>query len=344
MYSKKEVNLKDLVSYLQKSHVKLNLDFLNKLLQNASNSNKPWKDKIFAKKIGCPMNKNKKSATTIYGWIKGYRTIPFSKLIKIMNLSDYQWENIEKNLISIKAGIRSGEISPRFPIKIDEKLGSIVGHILGDGSIDKRFNSIFYSNKNINLLEEFSNYMYFTFNIKARIWVQEKRKFEDRSKWLKRVNSLREVPKNHNVGLFYPKICSLILYAVFGKFAEGKKKKITKQIMNSNEDSEKGLIRAFFDDEGSVSYSNHTVRFHQDNKKLLKNIKLIIKNLRVNSHNIKSYSKRNKLRHYFNICGFREYYRFYHSIGCTSPKKKEEFELLINKVENSKCFKKNYSL
>ena len=71
---------------------------------------------------------------------------------------------------------------------------------------------------------------------------------------------------------------------------------------------------------------------------------ILLKSLGIEPQKVRSYKKKNKLRYYFNITGFREYYRFYHSIGCTSSKKKKEFELLINKVKNSKQFKKKYAL
>ncbi|MAH03717.1 hypothetical protein CMI39_02940 [Candidatus Pacearchaeota archaeon] len=341
---KKEIKLKSLVSYLKTTHIKLNLTFLNKLLKDASKSNLPHRDKKFAQRIGCPINKNKKSAMTIYGWIKGYRTIPMDKLIKIVKLSSYSWENVEMNLISIKAGIRSGEIKPNFPIKIDKKLGSIVGHILGDGSIEKRFHSVFFSNSDLELLKEFSKYSEEIFGIKPRIWVQKRRLFHEKSQWLMKVDSLKKVPKNHSVGLFYPKICCDILYFLCGKFAEGKNKNITDQIKKSNKNFKIGFVRAFFDDEGSIRADNYTIRLHQDNKDMLKDFRDILKELNINSNLIRTYIKREKSRYYFNITGFKEYYRFNELIGCTSPKKKKELELLINKVKKSKYFKKKYSL
>lgn len=340
---KKEVYLEDLAHSLN-AYVKLDLNFLSKLLQNASKSDKPHRNKEFAKRMGCPINKNKKSAMTIYGWVAGYRNVHFSKLIKIVNLSNYKWKDIERNLKSIKAGIRRGEISAKFPIRIDKKMGSMVGHILGDGSIDKRFHSLFYSNSNTELLKEFRNFMKEIFGVEPRIWIQMKRRFEEKTRWLKKVSKLNDIPQGHSVGLFYPKICSDILYTIFGTFAKGKNKKITNQIKNSNLEFKRGLVRAFFDDEGSVRADNHTVRFHQDNKELLERIRLLIKDIGINSHEIKSYLKRNKPRYYFNINGFKEYYQFYHLIGCTSSKKKKEFESLINKVKNSRYFKKKYAL
>ena len=340
----KEIHLSDLVNSLKQTHVKLNLTFLTKLLINSSNNDKPWQDKKFAKMISCPINKNKKCSTTIYGWITGYRTIPFSKLINIVEISDFTWKDVEDNLISIKAGIRNGEIYPNFPIKVDKELGAIIGHILGDGSIDKRFHSLFYSNSNYELLKEFRDNMIVIFGIEPRIWVQEKTNFNEKTRWLKRVSNLNHTPKGHNVGLFYPKLCSDILYAISGTFAEGKSKKITPEIRDFNLEFKKGLIRAFFDDEGSVRSDNHTLRFHQDDGELLEQIRILIVELGIKPHNIKFYIKKSKQRCYFNINGFREYALFSQIIGCTSTNKKEELDTLINKVKNSKQFKKKFAL
>ena len=339
-----EIHLSDLAKNLRHTHVVLNSTFLTKLLVNSSESHKPWRDKKFAKMISCPLNKDKKCSTTIYGWMKGYKTIPFSKLINIVEMSDYSWKDIENNIISIKAGIRNGEVYPNFPIKVNKELGAIIGHILGDGSIERRFHSLFYSNSNEELLKEFRDNMKVIFGIEPRIWVQEKSNFNEKTKWLKRVENLNNIQKGYNVGLFYPKICSDALYAIVGKFAEGKSKKITSEIRNSNLEFKKGLIRAFFDDEGSVRSDNHTVRFHQDNKELLDQIRSLIIELGINPHNIKSYIKRDKQRCYFNINGFREYVKFSKIIGCTSTNKKGELEQLIKKVKNSKRFKKKFAL
>lgn len=337
--------LEELHSYLKNTHIKLNLEFLSNLLKDASKSEMPHKNIEFCNKIGCPINKTKKAGISIYNWKKGYKTIPFSRLIKIINLSNYSWKNIEKNLISMKAGIRKGEVYPKFPIKINEKLGSIVGHILGDGSIDKRFNSIFYSNTNIHLLKEFKDNMESIFGIKPRIWVQKRKiPFIEKSEWMKRVDNLNKVPKNHSVGLFYPKICADILHIICGEFAKGKNKKITKEIKNMNKDFQKGLIKSFFDDEGSVRSESYTIRFHQDNKIMLEEFKKLLKNFNINTNIVRSYSKKGKPRYYFNLTGFKEYYTFFNGIGCTSPKKKKEFKLLIKKVKNSKYLKKKYAL
>jgi len=334
-----EIYLQDLVHSLKHAHVKLDLEFLNKLLQNASKCEKPWRNKEFAQEICCLTPGKPHSISSIYVWIKGKRTIPMSKLIKIVNLSDYNLLDIEKKLISIKAGAHKGEIKPKFPIKIGHQLGSIVGHILGDGAIDKRGHTVFYSNSNPELLSEFIHFMEEIVGAKPRIWVQKKRLFNEKTEWLRRVKNVRDVPKKHSVGLFYPKICCDILHSLFGKFADGKKKQITSQIKKAPSDFKKGLIRAFFDDEGSIRSQDHLMKFHQDNKQMLKDLKLILQELGINTNPIRTYIKGNKERCYFSLTGFNEYCRFHYLIGCTSSKKRIEFELLIKKVTNSRKMK-----
>ena len=46
----KEIHLSDLANDLNKTHVKLNLEFLRTLLINLSNNKKPWYDTKFLKK------------------------------------------------------------------------------------------------------------------------------------------------------------------------------------------------------------------------------------------------------------------------------------------------------
>ena len=86
------------------------------------------------------------------------------------------------------------------------------------------------------------------------------------------------------------------------------------------------------------------MRFHQDDKELLKQIRNIIIELDIMPHKIKLYIKSDKPRYYFNINGFREYFLFSKIIGCASTCKKKELNSLIKKVKNSKYFKNKYSL
>jgi len=342
MKNNNEIHLSDLTSSLKNTYIKLEMKFLVRLIKNASKCEYPATNREFALKVGGIFNEKANRYVSLAGWLNGSTTMPFNKLIKIVEFSDYSLEDVEKYVIAIKCGPKKGEMYSKFPIKIGKELGSIVGHILGDGSIDKRYLQTFYTNSNLDLIKEFSSNMEYTFRIKPRIWIQTSGNFETKSKWIKRIYKFEDVSKNCQIGLFYPKICGVVLHNILGPFAYGKKKQITEQIKNSNKEFKIGLIRAFFDDEASIQSNHHTLRFHQDNRSILEGIKYLLSDFDIRTNPIRFYIKKNKKRHYFNITGFREYDTFNRIIGCTSSKKKEQFELLINKVKNSKYFRKRY--
>src|SRR3989344_2332458 len=261
--SKKEIHLQDLILYLDNVYISLNLNFLKKVLIDASGFKKPHLSEEFANVIGCRFNDKGKFCSSIQEWIKGKRNPPLHKIKVILTLTDFSWEEVEKNLIGMKYGKHGSWVYVRFPITIDNNFGSIVGHILGDGSIDKKTKTIFYSNSNIDLLNEFIECMKKEFRIEPRIWLQKEPIFGG-TEWDKRLKSLKEVIPKRNVGLFYPRICSIVLFVLFGIFANGKEKTITKEILNSNKEFKKYLIRAFTDSEGSIK--DREIRIHQDDK------------------------------------------------------------------------------
>lgn|SRR3989338_8982192 len=341
MKSCDKVHLSDLESNLWGMHIKLDLDFLDKLLKSSSKNKNYFIDKGFVSKIGCGYNKNRKRCLTFYTWFNKGKAMSFLTLSKIIKLSNYSFDGMEKYVVAVAFGRTGKKVFIKFPIEINKGLGNIVGHILGDGSIGRRDKAVFYSNSNIELLKEFRNHMKSIFGIEPRIWVQEKPNF-GKTKWMKRIPELRDIPNGHNVGLFYPKVCGVILQAIFGKFANGKHKCITEQIKNSNKQFKIGLLRSFFDDEGSVSCDSYTIRYHQDKKDILEDIRILLKYFDIAPNEIRSYLKKNKERYYLNITGFKEYHRLYNLIGCTSSRKAEQFELLINKVKNGKHLRYKY--
>src|SRR3989338_9361995 len=77
---------------------------------------------------------------------------------KSLNIIDFA----ESNLLEIKMGKSSKSKStrkPKFPIKLSEALGRIIGHVIGDGGIRKnKFDyTVYYVNKNRDLIESFKN-------------------------------------------------------------------------------------------------------------------------------------------------------------------------------------------
>jgi len=327
-----KVHLEDLINNLDGTVVKLNPSFLKLLLSNAAKSDRPWNNKEFISKIGCKYHKRAK-CIAIKNWLNDKRNISFSKLKKIVLLSDYKWRDIERNLIFIKSKAKGKRLQLKFPLKIGGDIGSIIGHILGDGSIDRRCLQVFYSNSNKELLKEFQFFMKTVFNANPRIWYGKPNDFKgNKSRWIKRVNFIDEIPEGFQGGLFYPKMCIIILYAIFGKFAYGKHKEITQQILNANKEFKIGLIRAFFDDEGGPIENSYEIRVSQDNKLMLEEIRKMLLEISIESNSASSYYKNNKIRYYFTITGHYNFVKFYKAIGFTSTEKRNKLKHMIDNV------------
>lgn len=323
-----ELNLKGI-------YVEINLNYLKKLFFLAGGK-KPHYDFLLAKKLGAPINKRFKKCISIYNWFSGTRKIPLDKLIILSNISKIPWKGVEREIISLNSGQkRAGRVYINWPLTINFKLGSIVGHLLGDGSIDSKYQQVFFSNSDKTLLLEFKNYMYSIFGIRPRIWMQKRASYGN-TKWEKRLDSINNLKKGRNCGLFYPSICGKILNAIFGNFALGFDKKFTLEILNSNLDFKKGLIRAFYDDESAVGIKN--IRLFQDKLDILKSFRDILISINIIPSEIKTYTKRNKLRFYFDIFRKSNFFRFEKEIGFTSPKKLNKLKSLckIKKLGNAK--------
>ncbi len=322
MNLKKEVRLSEISEKFRRINVKINNNFLKFMLVEASNSKKPHCNLEFIKKLGLKFT-TEYSCYTVYAWTKYEQTIPLNKLVILSKLSKTNWQEIEKNILSFNAG--SGTIFPKFPIKIDKRLGSIVGHIMGDGSIDKRYQQVFFSNSEKELLKEFSDSMKDIFGVNPRIWMQKAPEYGN-TQWDKRLNHINELIDGRNGGLFYPTICGLVLNAIFGNFAIGKEKSITKEIRNSNTEFKKGFLRAFYDDESTVG--KKSIRLFQDNKETLETIRNLLQEFNILPGKIKRYLKRDKERFYFDIFKKSNFLKFQNEIGFTSPQKSEKLRKL----------------
>ena len=333
------VSLIDIYQRIGRVHVRMNPDYLKELLIKASGSDLPHKNKKFLNKIGMKINTQSNNCPTIGGWVRGTRTVPLEKLIKISKISKIPWKLIESNIVSINAGsMKNGAIYINFPIKINKNTGLIIGHILGDGSIEKKYNQVFYSNSNKELLVEFSNCMKKTFNIGPRIWMQQTSNFKGQTRWERRLNSIKELEIKKTGGLFYPSICGRILNGILDNFAIGTNKKITLKIMNSSEEFKSGLLRAFYDDEGTISKGSRNIRIFQDRNDMLEKIREILHEFGISSGEIKTYIKNEKERYYFDIHRKSNFIKFRDKIGFTSSKKVGRLNELckIKNIKNSK--------
>jgi len=318
--------------------IKLDKKFLKTLINEAvNNKENPITSKSFAIKLDCKYNHKWGICTAVRNWYSGSTSMPLWALDKILHLTKYSWKDAEKHLIWLKAGQQKGEISPKLPFETNREFGSIVGHILGDGSINYKYKQVFFSNTDPDLLLEFAKCMESIFGIKPRIWIQKISKYEEKREWLKRVNSLNQIPRNHPVGLFYPRICGLVLHAIFGEFASGKAKSVTSEIRRTKDEFKSALVRAFFDDEATVYVSSHTIRVFQDDITILNAVQEILFGFGITNNQIHYYIKRGKRRHYFNISGYGNFVKFYNKISFTSKRKLLALRKLIS--SNKKHFK-----
>jgi hypothetical protein len=328
-----EIQLQQLVPRLRNCIAGMNLSFLQKLLIEISESQTPYTSRKLSEKLGVKWNEKDQVSPLIRAWFKGTRNIRIKHLEKLLRLSKCTWGDVEKELIFIKSGTNNGAIYLKFPISINDNLGKIIGYILGDGSIDKRFMQPFFTNQNKEVLKDFERQMFKCFGIKPRIWCQKPGNFKNRrSKWLKRLSSIDDIPEGMQGGLFYPKIIGLVLLSVFGKFSFGRHKEITKEILRTNRDFQAGLLKSFFESEGSVRLDG--IGVYQDSRQVLENIRKILLNFGINPNPVNWYVKKNKIRYYFSITGYRNLEKFLKEIGFTSDEKIKKLKKVIIKLKN----------
>ncbi|MBI2173234.1 MAG: hypothetical protein HYT73_03445 [Candidatus Aenigmarchaeota archaeon] len=315
-------------------YLSLNKDFIKKLLHSASNEKYPHRDTILAEKLNMIFSKKFNQSIGIKQWYYSSRNMPMSKLkIIIENSKSYSWIDVENNLISIKSfGLGFTKfIKPNFPIKDDINLGLVLGHIIGDGWINSKLSQPAYSNSNKELLNEFSQSMNYLFNVKPRIWVQKEKKFEEKSSWLKRIENLDEIKGKANIVLFYPKSTGILLFFIFGKFINNKRKNIPDIVFDLSLEFKSGLIRAIYDDESSVDIKSRHIRLYQDNPDILESIRKLLSNFGIKAAPIRKYIKRNKNRFYFGIYGYENFIKFQKHINFTSSEKRQKLSSLITR-------------
>lgn len=317
---KKEIAIMEFSEKMDGVNVSINREFLIYLLTKASGKKEPYSDIKFISKLKMKPT-NKSYCSTIYGWIKYNKSVPLKKLFILKKLTGVSIKDIEKNISFISTG--RTKLVFCSPIKIDKDLGTIVGHILGDGSVDRKYKQVFFSNSNKELLEEFANCMEKILRVKPRIWMQKSPDFGN-TQWDKRLSHINELIAGRNGGLFYPTLCGILLNLIFDDFAIGKEKKITSQISTANRDFKRGLIKAFYDDEGTVG--EKSIRLFQDKEDMLNMFRDMLKEFGIFAGEVKSYIKRDKKRFYFDIFKKSNFLKFREEIGFTSSKKNSKLQ------------------
>ncbi len=328
-------SLQDLVPKIGGFSLKLEPEFFRILLCDAARSERPWREKAFVEKTGYMYNSSVGGSSGLSLAFRQNRALKVATLAKILSRSQYSWNDVERHFCWMRAGRHDGTFKPSFPLELNDDLGLIAGHILGDGSIDGRYSQVFFTNSDVALIREFSAAMRRVFGVEPRVWIQRP-DYENGSKWICRI-TLAKVPKHAQIGLFYPTGCGLLLRELLGDFAVGKMKTITPEIIASPSEFQRTLVRAFFDDEGSVDLFR-SLRFHNDNKQLLIHVQQVLQSFGIVSCPIRTYEHQGKTRCFFNVCSYRNFVIYEREIGVTSPAKKRKLSELLSHIKSGRKF------
>jgi hypothetical protein len=171
----------------------------------------------------------------------------------------YFWFNNKRVPLPFK---EFSKIKKEFDRDDSEKLATIVGHVLGDGGIDKKM-MLHYCNTEEFLINEFQNAMKFVFDVKPMYKRQE---------------------ESGIIRLVYPRLLSRILFCLFGRFSLGRdNKQITPEIEKMPMWWKIKLLQALYNDDGSVPKTGHCVAFKQKDKGIILWVQTTLKELGINS-------------------------------------------------------------
>ena len=220
----------------------------------------------------------------LYFWSKGGVPLPFKEFFRIKR-------EFDKNDL--------------------ERLAVIVGHIFGDGGIDKN-KFLHYCNTEEFLINEFQCAMEKVFNIEATTY------YHTESCGITRLR--------------YPRLFARILLCLFGEFSLGKdNKKITQQIEDMPLEWKAELLRVWYNDDGSVPDSGHykCVAFKQKDKHLILWIQKTLKELNINSKLDKDGN-----RWHLRILNYLDMLKFKKRVGFSKGYRKQiRLEKIIKEVE-----------
>lgn len=158
-----EIHLKDLLKIPKRTWVKLEDKFRKELFTRACLAcGETFYG--FAKKMHKMLGV---SNGEVYAWYKGERLnkdctrkiehgIQLNNLVHIAKIANIEMEEIEKHIKFIKGDGPAGKIfNPKFPIKLNKAVASVIGHTLHDGYLEPGKLRVVYSNKDSDNLKHF---------------------------------------------------------------------------------------------------------------------------------------------------------------------------------------------
>lgn len=252
-----------------------------------------------------------RSNGNICNYKSGRYFVPLKIVMKILDLlPEIEREKfrdiITKNLDEIKLGYGRAKSIKKFPINFSAPLARIIGHLIGDGGINKA-NRLFYSNKYHELIEIFK---------------------EDMKRVFGNVN-VEEYTRKKGYIVFYPTITGIILKHLIGPM-RGKFKHVPSLIFSADRQSKSLFIRALFDDEGNVSVEKSTIQINITKKSILRDIKRLLLEFDIVGGKIGKVKREMKKDMFvMRISGREHIMLFSRYIGFDHPEKREDLNELI---------------
>jgi hypothetical protein len=260
--------------------------------------------------------------------VRGVYSIPTNLLVQLAQKANIDLEEVEKHIVVVRT--RHGNVcNLRFPILPSASMASLVGHVFGDGYIGNKKRQFEYCNDNANLLVEVKGHIMKVFGLEPM------------------------TERANRVG--YSSLVGEILEA-FGAHTAPKvksEKQIPEWIKSGLKEYKAAFLKALFDDDGSVLYSENYnakgVNFYQirDKKilqkshKLLAEIKEMLQEFEIFSgepHLRKTYFSHGEEHaiSYINITNYKSILNFNSEIGLAEGDKHNRLQkIILRKTHNN---------
>ena len=302
-----------------------NIDFWEMPLTTRFELEANFREKLFSKAANEGYFKLASCLDVSYAFIsplkRGVYSIPLKTLLRLGELTGINNEEIQKNITFTRTRHGKGTKSP-YPIFASPIVASLVGHVFGDGYISEKKRQFEYVNFDSNLRSIAEKEVYDAFRIQP---ISRKEK-----------------------SIVFPSITGDILLA-FGCLVSPKlysTARVPEWIMNGTPEMKKAFLRAIFDDDGSVMFSedyrakgvNLAWTRHENHseplKLLLLDVKKLLSEFDIHSGEpivtkIEQYEDGNHVTMYINITDHQSIKNYYEKIGFNSKSKHGKLEKIL---------------
>ncbi len=258
--------------------------------------------------------------STLYNWRKT-RQYPLLYLMKIVELTGFDKENLEKNIIGLRSGFNfksfggglSKEISLRFPIRVSAELARIIARVMGAGCLSV----------------DCHNYLNLTY------YNQSKELRDSFKKDMAKVFGVTSFTEGINKGTEYVRVPSPVGWILLSKIDSfhGAYCKVPEFIISADLQIQTAFLGAFFDDECHIRYKppSRDIQLALSNELFLIQVREMLLSLGIKCSKIREDSVKGFPRFTFYIRGNAHLKEFVRLIPLLQPNKKS---LLKNILRN----------